>query len=132
MIIQGSPVENHPMPAPKLSVITITYKDPDGFAATIDSLRPLTRENFGRPWEFIVIDSSPSENAASVARLTEEGVVLLAGPTLGIVNIGVTVFEAEDEAAAWAFVNADPTVAEGHVTAELHPFRASFVRRVSA
>ena len=73
MIIQGSPVENHPMPAPKLSVITITYKDPDGFAATIDSLRPLTRENFGRPWEFIVIDSSPSENAASVARLTEEG-----------------------------------------------------------
>ena len=73
-----------------------------------------------------------SRHADRLEALTEEGVVLLAGPTLGIVNIGVTVFEAEDEDAAWAFVNADPTVAEGHVTAELHPFRASFVRRVSA
>ena len=61
-----------------------------------------------------------SRHADRLEALTEEGVVLLA------------VFEAEDEAAAWAFVNADPTVAEGHVTAELHPFRASFVRRVSA
>ena len=70
-----------------------------------------------------------SRHAERLARLTEEGTVLLAGPTLGRVNLGVTVFEADDEAAAWEFVNADPTVADGHVTPELYPYRASFVRR---
>ncbi len=33
-------------------------------------------------------------------RLTAEGVMILVGPTLGPVNTGVAIFEADDEAAA--------------------------------
>jgi uncharacterized protein YciI len=85
----------------------------DDFAATMTDVE---KEAWGR-------------HADRLAAGVDDGTVLLAGPTLGRVNLGVMVFEAEDEAAARAFVEADPTVAEGHVTPELYPFRASFVRR---
>jgi len=71
-------------------------------------------------------------HAERLAAGAEAGTVLLAGPTLGPVNFGITVFEAADEQAAWAFVNDDPTVSEGHVTPELYPFRATFYPRAPA
>jgi uncharacterized protein YciI len=61
-------------------------------------------------------------------RLTADGVVVLAGPTLGPVNTGIVVFEALDEAAAQAFVDADPVVSGGYARAELRPFRVSLLR----
>jgi uncharacterized protein YciI len=61
-------------------------------------------------------------------RLTAEGVLVLAGPTLGPVNTGILVFEAEDEAAAQRLLDEDPTVAGGFVRGELRPFRVSLLR----
>ena len=60
--------------------------------------------------------------------LLEEGKLLVAGPTLGPVNTGIAIFEAPDEAAAQAILDADPSIVEGLMRGELRPFRASFVR----
>jgi len=57
-----------------------------------------------------------------------EGWVVLVGPTLGRVNTGLCVFEAPDEAAALAFMRADPTIAEGFAQGELRPMRISLLR----
>ena len=61
-------------------------------------------------------------------QLLADGVLVLAGPTLGRVNTGVCVFEADDEAAARALMEADPPIAEGFATGELRPFRVSLLR----
>ena len=61
-------------------------------------------------------------------RLVSEGVVVLAGPTLGRVNTGIMIFEAPDEDSAWRLVDEDPTVTAGITTAELRPFRLSLLR----
>lgn len=57
-----------------------------------------------------------------------EGRVILVGPTLGRVNTGICVFEADDEAAAQAFMDADPAIAEGFARGELRGFRVSLSR----
>ena len=57
-------------------------------------------EAWGRHWE-------------RIQRLFDEGRIVLVGPTLGRTNTGLCVFEAPDEAAARAFMNDDPTIAEG-------------------
>jgi uncharacterized protein YciI len=61
-------------------------------------------------------------------RLHAEGSIVLVGPTLGPVNTGVAVFEAEDEAAAQRFVDEDPSVSSGLLEAELRPFRVALLR----
>jgi uncharacterized protein YciI len=68
------------------------------------------------------------EHAQRLQRLLDEGVLIIAGPTLGRVNTGIAVFEAPDEAAARKIVDEDPTVTSGIARAELRPFRASFLR----
>lgn len=68
------------------------------------------------------------EHAARLDRLLAEGTLILAGPTLGRVNTGIAVFEAEDEQAARAIMDADPIAASGLARLELRPFRASFLR----
>jgi uncharacterized protein YciI len=61
-------------------------------------------------------------------RLLDEGVLIMAGPTLGSINTGVTVFEAPDEQTARAIVAEDPAVAEGYARGELRPLRVSLLR----
>jgi uncharacterized protein YciI len=61
-------------------------------------------------------------------RLLAEGTLILAGPTLGPVNTGITVFEAPDEAAARAIMDSDPVIEGGYARGELRPFRASLLR----
>ncbi len=61
-------------------------------------------------------------------QLTTDGVLVLAGPTLGKINTGIVVFEASDEAAAEQIMNGDPTIAEGFARGELRPFRVSLLR----
>jgi len=63
-----------------------------------------------------------------IQRLYLEGRVVLVGPTLGRVNTGLCVFEADDEDAARALMNEDPAIAEGFATGELRPFRVSLLR----
>ena len=59
---------------------------------------------------------------------TCEGRIVLVGPTLGRVNTGICVFEADDEAAALELMHGDPAIAEGFATGELRPMRVSLLR----
>ncbi|GAA1543721.1 hypothetical protein GCM10009827_074310 [Dactylosporangium maewongense] len=61
-------------------------------------------------------------------RLLADGVLILAGPTLGETNTGVAVFEAPDEAAARRIMEEDPAIAGGFATGELREFRVSLLR----
>jgi uncharacterized protein YciI len=69
-----------------------------------------------------------AEHFERLKRLLAEGVVVMAGPTLGSTNTGIVVFEAADEAAAHAIVDADPVFAGGWARAELREFRVSLLR----
>ena len=61
-------------------------------------------------------------------RLLADGVVVLAGPTLGLVNTGIVIFEAPDEAMARRIMDEDPVIARGYARGELRPFRVSLMR----
>lgn len=54
--------------AATLSVVTITYNDPEGLEKTFNSLKTLHRE--GLHWEHIIVDSSPELNLPVISRLT--------------------------------------------------------------
>jgi uncharacterized protein YciI len=69
-----------------------------------------------------------SEHFERLKRLLAEGVLVMAGPTLGPINTGVAIFEADDEAAAQAIVDADPIFVSGLAGAELREFRVSLLR----
>ena len=55
---------------------------------------------------------------------TKSGQLILAGRTQepGDKTLGIAIFKASDEAAARAFVKADPLISAGLMNAELHPF----------
>lgn len=61
----------------------------------------------------------------------QSGQLILAGRTseAGDKTFGIAVFEAADEAAARKFMEADPAVAAGVMTAELHPFAVALERK---
>jgi uncharacterized protein YciI len=61
-------------------------------------------------------------------RLLADGVLVLAGPTLGETNTGVAVIEAPDEVAARRIMEEDPAIAGGFATGELREFRVSLLR----
>ena len=61
-------------------------------------------------------------------RLLAEGVLILAGPTLGPLNTGIAVIEAPDEATARRLMEEDPAIASGIATGELRPFMVSLLR----
>lgn len=59
------------------------------------------------------------------------GQLILAGRTSesGDKTFGIAVFQAKDEAAARKFMEEDPAVAGGLMTAELHPFIVALKRK---
>jgi len=61
----------------------------------------------------------------------KSGQLIIAGRTLeaGDKTFGIAVFEAADENAARVFINADPAVTAGVMTAELHPFGVALERK---
>ena len=67
-------------------------------------------------------------HAAYVKKLTEKGVVLLAGRTLNTDAscFGIVIFEAEDQEAAREIMRRDPAVEKGVMRAELYPYRIAF------
>ena len=96
----------------------------------------------GKPKEFIYVQrlvprlydgmAWTKEDKAASDRLlirfqeaTKSGQLILAGRTKepGDKTFGIAIFRASDEAAARAFMKADPTVSAGLMTAELHPLR---------
>jgi uncharacterized protein YciI len=84
----------------------------DDFAATTT--------NGGQP-------SSPP-HAAWLGRLLADGVLVLAGPTLGTVNTGIGIFEARDEETARRIIADDPVARGGFAQAELRPYQLGFLR----
>jgi uncharacterized protein YciI len=62
----------------------------------------------------------------------ETGQLVMAGRTMepGEKTFGIAIFEATDEAQARAFMEADPAVAGGLMTAELHPFKVVLEHKV--
>jgi uncharacterized protein len=62
---------------------------------------------------------------------TKSRQLILAGRTKepGDRTFGIAIFEAPDEPAARAFMQADPAVSAGLMTAELHPFAVALERR---
>lgn len=68
------------------------------------------------------------EHFALLRQLMDDGVIILAGPTLGPHNTGITVFEADDEESARRVMSADPCIQRGFATGELRPFRVSLLR----
>ena len=68
------------------------------------------------------------EHFTRLQRMMAEGVLVLAGPTLGRVNTGIAVFEAEDEAAARTVMEEDPAIASGIATGELRGFSTALLR----
>lgn len=61
-------------------------------------------------------------------RLLAEGTLIMAGPTLGRINTGISVFEAPDEATARRIMNEDPAIVAGFATGELRGFSLSLLR----
>jgi uncharacterized protein YciI len=61
----------------------------------------------------------------------ETGELILAGRTRepGDKTFGIAIFEAKDEAAARQFMERDPAVVAGLMTAELHPFAVALQRK---
>jgi uncharacterized protein YciI len=61
----------------------------------------------------------------------ETGELILAGRTSesGDKTFGIAIFEAKDEAAARVFMESDPAVVAGLMTAELHPFTVALQRK---
>jgi uncharacterized protein YciI len=59
------------------------------------------------------------------------GELILAGRTRepGDKTFGIAIFEANDEAAARKFMESDPAVVAGLMTAELHPFSVALQRK---
>jgi uncharacterized protein YciI len=72
-------------------------------------------------------DEVMSRHFEYLERLFEQGQVILAGPSLDP-PFGVIVFRADSEEEARRLIEADPSVAAGLQTPELHPFRASLRR----
>jgi len=64
-------------------------------------------------------------------QLTAEGKVVLAGRTLDTNPTGIVILEVDSEEEARSLMEADPTVAEGIMTAELHPYAVALMRGVS-
>jgi uncharacterized protein YciI len=60
--------------------------------------------------------------------LLADGVMILVGPTLGRINTGIAIFEAEDEAAARRIMEEDPAITSGIATGELRPFAVALLR----
>ncbi|MEX2045046.1 MAG: YciI family protein, partial [Opitutus sp.] len=80
---------------------------------------------------------TPADNAAigrhfaHLQKATAEGKVILAGRTQtdGATTFGLVIFEEADESAARAFMNSDPSVVDGIMTAELYPYQVALQRK---
>ena len=72
-----------------------------------------------------------SRHFARFKHAIDTGELILAGRTMepGDKTFGIAVFEAADEKAARSFMESDPAVVAGLMTAELHPFAVALQRK---
>jgi len=76
-------------------------------------------------------NAAVDRHLANFKAAVQSGQLILAGRTRepGDKTFGIAIFEAADEAAARKFMEADPAVAGGVMTAELHPFAVVLQRK---
>jgi uncharacterized protein YciI len=91
-----------------------------------------------RPEAFTTPEDMTEEQQAVAAAhfeyvrgLHAAGALLIAGRTEGA-EMGIVVFEAEDEAVAQSIVDADPAVRERLMSATLYPYRLALFRGLTA
>ena len=77
-------------------------------------------------------DAIMGEHFLYLKQKTEDGTIFLAGPSFRNdgSGMGITIFEAEDDAAAEAFMNGDPAVQKGVMKAEWLHFRLSLLGNI--
>lgn len=75
--------------------------------------------------------AATSRHFERLKKATADGKVILAGRTTEQLDktFGLVVFEAENEKAARAFMEADPAVMAGVMTATLHPYSVALQRK---
>jgi uncharacterized protein YciI len=114
----------------------------------VQPLAAQTPEPAARPKQFIYVlhlvprlqddKAWTAEDKAAVQRhlsnfkeAIQSGQLILAGRTMepGDKAFGIAIFTAADEAAARKFMEADPAVTAGVMTAELHPFAVVLERK---
>ena len=93
-------------------------------------LHPAERLQQGGAWT----DSDNAAVSAHFARLQEatvSGKVILVGKTdePDATTFGIVIFEAADAAEAQEFMDTDPAVVAGVMTAELHPYTVALLRK---
>jgi uncharacterized protein len=73
-----------------------------------------------------------AEHFSYLQDLTKRGVMILVGrtQTTGPDTFGIAIFEAEDETAARAIMEADPAVASGLMKGELFPYKIALMRGI--
>jgi uncharacterized protein YciI len=76
-------------------------------------------------------DMAVSRHFVRFQHAIETGELILAGRTQepGDKTFGIAIFEAKDEAAACKFMESDPAVVAGVMTAELRPFAVALQRK---
>ena len=94
---------------------------PQQYLYRIQAVRPEMLSEGSTPEEDAVV----SQHFDYLKRLTDQGVVLLAGRTLNTdsSSFGIVIFQAESEDAARAIVHNDPAVVNRVMRAELFPYR---------
>jgi len=72
-----------------------------------------------------------SRHFARFKHAIDSGELILAGRTMepGDKTFGIAIFESTDEKAARSFMESDPAVVAGLMTAELHPFAVALQRK---
>jgi uncharacterized protein YciI len=117
-------------------------------SVVVQSLAAQTPEPAAKPKQFIYVlhlvprlhddkawtaddKAAVDRHLANFKAAVQSGELILAGRTreTGDKTFGIAVFEAVDEAAARKFMEADPAVAAGVMTAELHPFAVVLQRK---
>jgi uncharacterized protein YciI len=94
-----------------------------------------------RPTRFEMLVSGPtteeservSQHFAYLQRLSEQGVVILAGRTLTAdeEGMGIVIFNANSDEEAQAIMSNDPAVHYGVMSAKLFPYRVALIREAN-
>src|SRR6266550_2746306 len=117
-------------------------------ACTVVPLLPAQESKADKPQQFIYVlrlvprlhadsawtkedNMALSRHFARFQHAIETGELILAGRTRepGDKTFGIAIFEAKGEAAARRFMESDPAVVAGLMTAELHPFSLALERK---
>jgi uncharacterized protein len=119
-------------------------------AIGVVAVQPASAQTSPKPQQFVYVlrvapafheagKWTPKENEAvgrhfaRLAEATKQGKVIFAGRTTEPLDatFGLVVFEAESEAAARQFMDSDPAIVAGVMSATLHPYALALQRKAS-